>query len=265
MMNNDESDDPFAPPVPRDDVKPRHGYTYDPVEPIPEHMQPKPPAPVNPKYKDHDTAEAMFKFKTMTWSFTGGGALFGLGLGFSVGRKHPALMIPAAIAGFLAGGFITYCLVRLITEGAGSGAASLYFPGGGTTPGNRQYSLAQSYAARGLYDRAATEYEKNANEYPDDAEPCMRLARLMRDELQRPEEAIRWFKRVTAVPDVPAGTEMMAMREMIEVYTHRLRNPLAAAPHMARLAARHPDTPAGEWAKRELAEMKARMRSDQQA
>jgi tetratricopeptide (TPR) repeat protein len=260
-----ESNDPFAPPVAREDIQPRSGHTFDPAEPIPEHLQPRgEPAPRKQK-RDTDLAEQMFRFKTATWSFAGGGSLFGLGFGFRAALKYPdrpALTAIAGIAGFLFGGLITYFGVRLFSERAGGGAASLYFPGGGTTPGDRQYSLAQSYVARGLYDRAAIEYEKNANMYPQDAEPCMRLARLMRDELQRYDDAIGWFKRAASIPGVSPGTEMMALREMIEVYTHRLRNPSAAAPHMARLAARHPNTAAGDWAKRELAQMKAQMREE---
>jgi tetratricopeptide (TPR) repeat protein len=257
---SEDPNDPFAPPVPRE-IEPRKGYTFDPVEPIPEHMQPAAPAPMAKRaLRDVDTAEAAFRVKAFMWGSTGG-IIFALGLGFLF-RAHPKLALPAFVFGLVGGWAFTYFGVLALAERAGSTAGSLFFPSGKTTPGDRQYSLAQSYVARGLFDKAAVEYEACTVKYPDDPEPFMRLARLYRDELHRYDDAITWFKRATTIADIPAGTDMMAMRELIEVYTHRLKQPVAALPHLARLAARHPNTPAGTWAKQELAQMKAQMREE---
>lgn len=257
-----DDDDPFAPPVPRE-VEPRAGYRYDPVEPIPEHLRPPPPAPtLKHSLRDTDSSETAFRFKIFTYSGAGG-IIIALGCGFGARGLGMTAALLAVGGGFVFGWYFTYLGVLKLTTSAGHAGASVYFPSGATTPGDRQYSLAQSYAARGLYPRAAAEYEKNTNEYPDDPEPFMRLARLYRDELQRYDDAILWFKRTCAIPNVPAATEIMATRELIEVYTHRMHQPIPAAPHLARLAARHPNTPAGDWAKRTLADMKAAMRDEQ--
>jgi hypothetical protein len=136
-------------------------------------------------------------------------------------------------------------------------------PSGKSTPMDRQYSLAQSLVARGRFEDAVKEYERCAAAYPTDPEPCMRLARLHRDDLQNYDVAVTWFKRASAVVNVPPGTDIMATRELIEVYTHRLKQPVSATPHLARLAARHPGTPAAEWARRELAALKETIREDE--
>ena len=52
------------------------------------------------------------------------------------------------------------------------------------------------------------------------------------------------------------------MYELIEVYTHRLKQPAAAVPLLARLASRHPQTPAADWVKRELALVRAEVHGD---
>ena len=167
------------------------------------------------------------------------------------------------LIGFFIGWIIPFLLSVYLSRAAGDAAATFYMPSGSSTPGDRQYSLAQSLAVRGKFDEAAAEYERCSLLYPTDPEPCMRLARLYRDELQRYDDAILWFKRASAIPSVPPGTDVAATRELIEVYTHRLRQPAAALPHMARLAARHPATPAGEWAKRELALAREQLRAEQ--
>jgi hypothetical protein len=259
-MNQLPPEDPFAPPVPRD-AQPRKGHVFDPVEPIPEAMQPAPEARPRGRLKDFDTSESAYKLKSFLWSGTG--AVMGMFLGMFGAVKSEAsvsVMLMSMVAGFILGWTLSYLISMGVATAAANGASKMYMPSGSTTPMDRQYSLAQSYVARGRYEEAAAEYKRCAEAYPEDAEPPLRLARLYRDELERHEDAILWFKRTCAVPAVPPGTDMMAMRELIEVYTHRLRTPEAALPHLARLHARHPNTPAGEWAKRELADLKARMR-----
>src|SRR5690606_6078482 len=95
--------------------------------------------------------------------------------------------------------------------------------------------------------------------YPEDVDPKVRLARLYRDALQQPEDAVVWFRRALGTPALEAGVEQGVLRELIEVYTHRLRRPREAAPWLARLAAQHAATPHGARAKRELAELKQTM------
>ena len=150
-------------------------------------------------------------------------------------------------------------------ERAGSTASTLYFSSGKSTPALRQYSLAESMIARARFDEAAAELERSASQYVDDPDPCLRLARLLRDHMQRPEDAVRWFRQGISRRGCDAGTEIAASRELIEIFTHRLRTPRRALPDLARLAARHPDTPGGEWARRQLHEIKRELREEDES
>jgi tetratricopeptide (TPR) repeat protein len=206
--------------------------------------------------KDSDTGEVAQKFRALAYSSVGG-AIGMMLLGAVGGRLgHPAA---GALIGFVVGWLGTYLIVFGAAHRIASAASSIYMPTRSSTPPVRQYSLAQSFAVRGLFSEAAAEYERCAVAYPDDPEPALRLGRLYRDELQRYEDAVRWFKHACAIRNLPAGTEIMATRELIEIYTHRMKQPAAAAPHLARLAERHPGTTAAEWAARELALLRAEM------
>ena len=209
---------------------------------------------------DRDTGETAQKFKAFV--FSGFGGVVGVILGSLVGGRMGA-PFAGMVIGFIGGWLGTYLIVLGMAGRIAGAASSIYMPGGSSTPADRQYSLAQSFAVRDQFEEAAAEYQRCIAAYPEDAEPVLRLARLYRDNLQRHEDAVRWFKHVCAMPGLPAGTDIMATRELIEVYTHRLKQPAPALPHLARLAARHPQTPAGAWATRELGALKAELnRSD---
>jgi hypothetical protein len=79
----------------------------------------------------------------------------------------------------------------------------------------------------------------------------------LRDHLERYEEAADWFKRVQEHPNARSGTALLALRELTEVYTHKLEQPKKALPLLARISETRPNSQEGEWATRELAELKA--------
>ena len=56
--------------------------------------------------------------------------------------------------------------------------------------------------------------------------------------------------------------EMVLVRELTELYRHRIGAPARAAPLLARIAERHEGSPDGEWAREELAEVKRLMTED---
>lgn len=164
------------------------------------------------------------------------------------------------VLGALAGGALVYFVVTWISETAGGAAAVIYNPSGSSVPYERQHSYAASLAARGDYEDAVVAYELAVAEHPGQPEPYLRLARLLRDELGRYEDAARWFRRVRTETVLPAGRDVLVSRELIELYRTRLDEPLKAAPELARLAERYEGTPDGEWAARELAEVKEAIR-----
>ena len=242
--------------------KRRPGHIYDPAAPLPEHLKPE-PEPELPKrrLKDSDSSEVAYRLRAFTWSLTGLliGALVGV---FLVIHGAPRWVIPVCALGVWA---LAYFGTLWFAERAARVGSSLYFSSGSSTPAVRQYSLADSMIVRGRYDDAAAELERAAAAYPHDPEPCLRLARLLRDSMNRHDDAVSWFRQGISRRGCDASTEIAATRELIEIYTHRLKTPRRAMPDLARLATRHPDTPAGAWARRLISDLKQEMREENQS
>ena len=208
--------------------------------------------------KDVDSAERAHRLRIAAWSLIGAAA------GFVFGVMLTLLGLPSWVpwvSALFVGGFMFFGTLWF-AERAGSAAASVYFSSGSSTPAVRQYSLADSMITRARFDEAAAELQRAAEQHVDDPEPCLRLARLLRDHLQRYDDAVTWFRQAVSRRGCDAATEIAATRELIEVFTHRLRTPRRALPDLARLAAKHPATPAGEWARRELHDIKRELREE---
>ncbi len=178
------------------------------------------------------------------------GGLPGAALGALAGVAHallrggsPIWILPLA----LLGGGCVMAAAYLLVEGAGAAAGSLFHPGMGKRR-RSEHSLAQSLAARGRYDEALDAYEDAAREDPSDPEPLLRGARLLRDDLKRPDEAARWFRRARAC--LPSGSpgEAVVSRELVELLLRKGSDPRKALPELARLAELHAGTSLGDWA-----------------
>ncbi|MBR9989527.1 MAG: hypothetical protein KFH98_07215 [Gemmatimonadetes bacterium] len=169
-------------------------------------------------------------------------------------------LLPGFIAGsplFAIGGFaLAFAGSLIVAEYSGRVGTGLYFPGGSSTKGAREYSLAESLIVRGRLDEAVAELERASARYPDDPDPPMRLARLLRDQCARPVDAVTWFLTAAERGRSEPGAEISALRELVELYTSVLRTPPRALPHLARLASRHADSAAGAWARREIVAIK---------
>lgn len=61
------------------------------------------------------------------------------------------------------------------------------------------FSDAQALVLRGLFQEAIDCYQGCAAEYPEDPEPCIRIARIYRDHLGSYEEAVTWVRRARNV------------------------------------------------------------------
>lgn len=214
--------------------------------------------PPEPPRQDRDSAEDVRTLQILVWSVPG--AILGGFLGLQLAIK--AGLSPGGwVAGFLVGAAFGFAMVffvaRLIVEKAGDLAGTLYHPSGRSTPSRPEYSYAASLAVRGRVEDAIAAYEEACAENPEDPEPRLRIARLLRDELHRYEEAVLWLRRARDVARTDPGQEVLATREIVEIYVSKLGTPVRAAPDLARLAERFPGTPAGEWARRELEAVRA--------
>jgi hypothetical protein len=99
---------------------------------------------------------------------------------------------------------------------------------------------------------AEAEYARAADANPDDPEPSVRLARLLRDRLQRPSEAAVWFRRALTVPAMPDATQWAILREYVELQERVLRQPAAALPVLTRAREQYGGTSLSDWAAAEI-------------
>ena len=212
--------------------------------------------PRKKRLKDTDLADTAQRLQAGTWAFAVASLLGTIG-GAGIAYMNGLNLILGAVLGFVLMFSGIYFGSMGILGRAGSAVGALHNPSGASTPAKREYSRAQSLVARGLYEEASVAYEVHCVEYREDPEPYFRLARLLRDHLNKPEESVSWFKRARAEAKLTRGQELQITQEIIELYIRKLGQPRKALPELARLCKEFPDAPAAEGARRELAEMRA--------
>ena len=191
----------------------------------------------------------MRKVKALGFSLYGGLPI-GAAAGFMLG--HP-------FWGLLLGPVLIWAVTMIVAGIAGRGVAFLYVPSGSSTPRKPEHSRAEALAVRGEYEGAIAALQTAILDSPQDGEAYLRIARIYRDQIKEPEEALSWFRRGLSEADLPKGLEMLTRREMAELLIHHLKEPSRATPDLARLAEGYPGTTAGKWAEEELARIKKEM------
>jgi tetratricopeptide (TPR) repeat protein len=187
----------------------------------------------------------------------GPGAIIGAALGFFLWKQGGSVWLVPLCAVVVAGGVAATAL--LLTGSAGRTASMLHMPSSGSTPRAREYSQAESLVARGLYPEAVTAFELAASGNPSDPTPYLRVARIYRDHLGRPDDAARWFRKALREASPPRGVAVLATKELVELYVHRMGEPRRALPELARMAEEWAGSPEGEWAAAELRDIKERL------
>jgi len=204
--------------------------------------------------RDRDTADDIQRLRTLVWS--GVGIILGMVLGMLLSDRFGwplvASMVGASVV--LAGGI--YAIARFVTLGAGRAAGTVHNPSGSSTPHQHEYSQAEAMVAQGDYLNAVTLYREYVDTDPTDAEACLRLARLLRDHLQRHDEAGRWFRAARQRGERSSRWELLLTRELIELALDHQHDHPRAAPELARLIERFPGTPEAHWAREELAKIR---------
>jgi hypothetical protein len=158
----------------------------------------------------------------------------------------------AAVSGYLIG--------AIVIEGAGDLAGRLY--GGGHVGTKPEYSRAQALSVRGDHEGAVKLFEAEAEAHPDDPEPLILGARVLRDALGDHGRAVAWLRRARAIPRLERSADVIIARELVDLYDGPLQEPRKAIPELARIAEAYPDTTAGEWAGRQLARLRTRIWDD---
>lgn len=207
------------------------------------------------RLKDVDSADQVYRARVLFWSLITG-PLFGGIMGAFVARAMGVNPVVGGLIGMPIGGFAVYRLTMKIVAGAVKTAEQIYNPSGETTPRRPEYSYAQSLVMRGRYEDALAAYELHAIENPDDPEPYFRAARICRDNLERYEDAVTWFRRARADATMTRGQEVLAIQEIIELYMRKLKTPRRAIPELAMMVDRFPETEHADAARRELGELR---------
>jgi tetratricopeptide (TPR) repeat protein len=215
----------------------------------------RPDEPNAGRPKDTDSAVRLYKLRAALYGIPGGVAL-GMGLGWKLGAL-------AGLIGLVLGWVTAYFVIMGLVEGAGRAAQTVYAPSGASTPAHREYSRAQALRAAGDYVEAVEAYEAFVVEFPEEPEPYLQIAWILRDDLHAYGEAARWLRRARLDAQLTLGQDILVAQELIELYRHKLDEPQRAMPELARLADLVPGTPQGEGARQELAELRASMWGDQ--
>ena len=192
--------------------------------------------------RDRDSADDAQRLKAVAWSLAPAiiGALVG-------GMLAPVFGIAGPVGFFLGAviaGAASFVLVTTVADRAGRAAATLY--AGGNHPMPSQFSLAESLIVRGHLDQAAAELRRAADAEPDLSAPHIRLARLLRDRLHRPDEALHWFRAALGTRDLDDGTALLLLREVVDL-CRASGSARRALPTLAKVAAERPDTHIAAW------------------
>jgi hypothetical protein len=205
--------------------------------------------------KDIDSAELTFRLRAGAYA----------AIAFVVAIAGALALGKGIVVALLAGvgmALIVYFGPLLIADRSGRIGASIYQPSGSSTPQVREFSLADSLVARGLIDQAAEAYQLLSEDFPDDPEPRIRHARLLRDQSARYEESAALFKSILSLRALQPETELVVLRELVELHTHKQQQPTRALPYLARIAEKFGDSPTGAWARNEARDIKQQMQNE---
>lgn len=125
--------------------------------------------------------------------------------------------------------------------------------GGARAP---DYSYPTSLAARGLIEEAVKAYEEACDERPGHPDPMLHAAWTLREHREW-EKAVAWYRRALAAPRIDARRSASVARQVWEIHAAKLGTAAAAIPDLAAVVERFPGAEEMEWARRELAELRA--------
>lgn len=213
-------------------------------------------APVAGNASSQDAFERVTRFRLLAWSLVG--AFLGLLLGVFVTSSGSGGWLVVLFTTML-GWALVYFGPLALASASGRAAGTLYAPSGRSTPRKKEYSLAESYVARGDYEAAIEAFEAAIAQDPAEPMPYLRIARIRRDRMGDPEGAAEGFRRVLTRATLDHGVRLLALREMVELCETRLGDPRRAAPLLARVAEQHEGSPEGLWAVEELTRIRRRI------
>ncbi len=214
------------------------------------------------RLRDVDAAEVVDRWRIALWALAVGLLLGGI-VGYGIAERYGLPVVRTILLSAIAVGGAVALLSRLVVSGSGAAAGMFYAPRGGSTPYRPELSHIEALVARGDYQAAATLYRETiggAAAAPD-SEPMVKLARLYRDHLAKPEAAAEYFRRARALDESTAGLKLHLTEELIAL--HRSTGQLGKAiTELARLADMVRGSAREELIRQELIELKRQTASD---
>ena len=147
-------------------------------------------------------------------------------------------------------------VVYAISERVGESAGGLYYPATRLASPIQDYSKEETLIQRGQTDEAMEALQRAADEDPSDPRPPLRIALLLRDEMDAPSEALEWLGRAASIDGLPEAEQKYILLETVELCRSRLGHPDLAMPLLAKVARLRQGTGVGDWARQELREIK---------
>ena len=170
-----------------------------------------------------------------------------------------APMVPAVTLAIGVGVLYSVGTEYLFGSGADHVANLLGVGRGWSGAKGSDFSHAEALEVREDFEGAAEIYKEAIWRKKRDPLPYLRLARI-RNRTGLHEEAIDILRRALNVARFSPQGEALAVREIHEISSNRLGDPSRAAPDIARYLERQPEGVNQEWARRELDDIKIRIR-----
>lgn len=180
--------------------------------------------------------------------------LSGAAGGFLVAKGRIGLL---GFLGVVAAGLLLGALAgALVTRASGLAAGGLVqmLTGAGNLPPAPSFSYQETLVMQRKYDQAVDSYRSHLLQYPTDLEARLALAALLAGPAKSPAEAEHEFLAVRAAGAV-GRHDLIASEGLIDLYVTTGQRGRHMA-ELARFAERFRGTPAGDGARRALAELK---------
>jgi tetratricopeptide (TPR) repeat protein len=182
------------------------------------------------------------------------------GLVYLVTGVLGAPTVPAVAIAVSVGALYSIAAEYLLCGGAADSLLALVGRGSGISAAPRMdYSLAESFAVRGRLEEAAEVYEEAIGLRRRTLLPYLRLADI-RSRMGVHDEAIRILRSAIDTARPKGQEESFVIRRIVEICSTSLGNRARAAPDLAGFLERRPEGEHAEWARHELAFIKAEIR-----
>jgi len=206
--------------------------------------------------------EEVLAFRSKVWGGLIGAFFTPVGYPLAVLLNVPVMWrVPFAILFGVTTGYIAYRIMHGVSDATGEAFGHFLQPRGRTTPYAATYSFEQSLAARGDVAGALRAYDEAMLNNPEDPEPRRQAAEL---HLRAGDStrAAELFSELRRLAGDDRSRELYATQRLVDLYLGPLAAPGQALVELRRLTERFPSTHEAAAARRTIARLKSRERSE---